>query len=37
VALAWRASFPRHQAVDVVSRAIKATAPALTILPSAEA
>lgn len=30
VALAWRASFPRHQAVDVVSQAIKAAAPGLT-------
>jgi LysR family hydrogen peroxide-inducible transcriptional activator len=28
VALAWRASFPRHQAVDVISQAIKAAAPA---------
>jgi LysR family hydrogen peroxide-inducible transcriptional activator len=27
VALAWRASFPRHQAVDIISKAIKATAP----------
>lgn len=30
VALAWRASFPRHQAIDVVSRSIKAVAPELT-------
>jgi LysR family hydrogen peroxide-inducible transcriptional activator len=27
VALAWRASFPRHQTVDIISKAIKATAP----------
>ncbi len=36
VALAWRASFPRHQAVDVISRAIKASAVALTSLPSSQ-
>ena len=36
VALAWRASFPRHQAVDVISRAIKASAAALTSLPSSQ-
>ncbi len=24
IALAWRASFPRHQAIDIISRAIKA-------------
>ena len=23
IALAWRASFPRHQAIDVISRAVK--------------
>lgn len=27
VALAWRASFPRHQAIDVLSQAIKRSAP----------
>jgi LysR family transcriptional regulator, hydrogen peroxide-inducible genes activator len=27
VALAWRASFPRHQAIDIISQAIKAAAP----------
>ena len=30
VALAWRTSFPRHQAIDVISKAIKAAAPELT-------
>lgn len=29
VALAWRASYTRHQAIDVISTAIKAAAPAL--------
>ncbi|GAB3369704.1 LysR substrate-binding domain-containing protein [Spongiibacter taiwanensis] len=30
VALAWRASFPRHQAIDVISQAIKDAAPKMT-------
>ncbi len=30
VALAWRASFPRHQAIDVVSQAVRQCAPMKT-------
>ncbi len=35
VALAWRASFPRHRAIDVISQAIKAAAPGLTTASAA--
>ncbi|AKH67997.1 transcriptional regulator [Spongiibacter sp. IMCC21906] len=35
VALAWRSSFPRHQAIDVVSQAIKAAAPGLATATAA--
>ncbi|CAA0102746.1 Hydrogen peroxide-inducible genes activator [Zhongshania aliphaticivorans] len=31
VALAWRTSFPRHQAIDIVSKAIKAAVPQLSV------
>ncbi|RNL59535.1 hydrogen peroxide-inducible genes activator [Zhongshania marina] len=37
VALAWRTSFPRHQAIDVISKAIKAAAPAFAANSSASA